>query len=62
MSNDSKFITIGNNRIPVRDAILANDRMDKLKSELAAITGSQEMALKIFEAIKYGRLTGVTVL
>ncbi len=40
---------------------ISNDRMAQLKSELASITGSQEMALEIFNAMQRGKLTGVTV-
>ena len=42
-------------------AIAENEGMDRLKSELAEITGSQEMALEIFDAMRRGKLTGVII-
>ena len=60
MSKDTEYITSGNNKFPKPDAKTANDRMYKLKTELANILGSQELALDVFTAIRHGRLTGVT--
>lgn len=44
-----------------KEAATYNEGLDRLKSELATITGSQEMALKLFDAIRNGKLTGVIV-
>ncbi len=59
MSEDIEYITSGNNKFPKPNAKTANERMNKLKTELANILGSQELALEVFTAIRHGRLTGV---
>lgn len=57
---EAEYLTDGINIFPKPTTKMANERMDKLKSELAKILGSQELALDVFMAIRYGRLTGVS--